>query len=197
MFSFPSTPDRQRNRGSSRPGWVHYVAPRRPSANSFSSPSSACAASPHPHGTGSEPQTGRPAVPNRSNRRWPGLLLSRGRERPGRATLEGVARIRFCDSCGARLPRNASARRRYCDDVCRAQAYRARQTSDRIMTLAMMLADAEWNDDTGIIRLLTCPECGQITFAGGHRRQDAVYCSGRCRSRAWRRRAARRARRRA
>ncbi|WP_055523201.1 hypothetical protein [Streptomyces graminilatus] len=108
-----------------------------------------------------------------------------------------MARIRFCASCGARLPRSASARRRYCDDVCRAQAYRARRASDRIMTLAMMLGDAEWNDDTGMIRLLTCPECGHMTFAGGHRRQDAVYCSGRCRSRAWRRRAARRARRRA
>ncbi len=59
----------------------------------------------------------------------------------------------------------------------------------------MMLADAEWNGDTGIIRLLTCPECGRITFAGGGRRQDAIYCSGRCRSRSWRRRAARRARR--
>ncbi|GLX49240.1 hypothetical protein Shyhy01_21900 [Streptomyces hygroscopicus subsp. hygroscopicus] len=41
----------------------------------------------------------------------------------------------------ARLPRNASARRRY--DVCRAQTYRARQASDRIMTLAMTLAHAE------------------------------------------------------
>ncbi|WP_030753210.1 hypothetical protein [Streptomyces sp. NRRL S-31] len=106
-----------------------------------------------------------------------------------------MARIRFCASCGARLPRSASTKRLYCDDVCRAQAYRARQASERIMTLAMMLADAEWTGDTGMIRLLTCPECGQITFAGGDRRQDAVYCSGRCRSRAWRRRAARRAKR--
>ncbi|GAA2904662.1 hypothetical protein GCM10010524_40660 [Streptomyces mexicanus] len=108
-----------------------------------------------------------------------------------------MGRVRFCASCGARLPRSASARRRYCDDVCRAQAYRARRASDRVMTLAMMLADAEWTGDTGMIRLLTCPECGRITFAGGDRRRDAVYCSGRCRSRAWRRRAARRARRRA
>ncbi|MER6092415.1 hypothetical protein [Streptomyces bluensis] len=106
-----------------------------------------------------------------------------------------MARIRYCASCGARLPRNVSARRKYCDDVCRAQMYRDQRKADRIMGLAMMLADAEWNDDTGIIRLLTCPECGHITFAGGDRRRDAVYCSGRCRSRAWRRRTARRARR--
>ncbi|MET8767403.1 hypothetical protein [Streptomyces sp. NPDC004658] len=38
---------------------------------------------------------------------------------------------------------SASARRRYCDDVCRAQAYRARRVSDRIMALGMLLAEAE------------------------------------------------------
>ncbi|MEV5886996.1 hypothetical protein AB0L74_30735 [Streptomyces sp. NPDC052020] len=37
-----------------------------------------------------------------------------------------MARIRFCASRGARLPRRASARRRYYDDVCRAQAYPGR-----------------------------------------------------------------------
>jgi predicted nucleic acid-binding Zn ribbon protein len=108
-----------------------------------------------------------------------------------------VARIRHCASCGARLPKEASVRRRYCDDVCRAQAYRERQTAARALGLALMLGDAEHNGDTGIIRLLTCPECGEITFAGGGRRRDAVYCSDLCRSTAWRRRAARRAKRRA
>ncbi|MFH7340654.1 hypothetical protein [Streptomyces sp. KHY 26] len=108
-----------------------------------------------------------------------------------------MGRIRFCASCGARLPIKASPRRRYCDDVCRAQAYRDRRTSDRIMGLALMLAEAEWTGDEGMIRLLTCPECGRITFAGASRRQDTVYCSGPCRSRAWRRREARRARLRA
>ncbi|MCX5166151.1 hypothetical protein OOK39_44735 [Streptomyces sp. NBC_00264] len=86
------------------------------------------------------------------------------------------------------------ARRRYCDDACRAQAYRDRQVADRIWRLGLMLAEAEAIGDTGMIRLLTCPVCGRITFAGGDRRRDALYCSGRCRSRAWRRRAARRAR---
>ncbi|MFD4764243.1 hypothetical protein ACFWOJ_37145 [Streptomyces sp. NPDC058439] len=105
-----------------------------------------------------------------------------------------MARVRFCASCGVRLPRGAPARRRYCDGACRAQAYRDRQTSDRIMGLALMLREAEWNDDTGMIRLLTCPVCGRMTFAGGGRRRDAVYCSGKCRSRAWRRHTARRRR---
>ncbi|MFE5563126.1 hypothetical protein [Streptomyces sp. NPDC056544] len=108
-----------------------------------------------------------------------------------------MARIRYCASCGARLPRSASARRRYCDDACRAQAYRDRRRADRSFALGLMLAEAEWNGDTRMISILTCPECDRITFAGSSRRQDAVYCSGRCRSRAWRRRTARRTRHRA
>ncbi|MFJ5738280.1 hypothetical protein [Streptomyces microflavus] len=51
-----------------------------------------------------------------------------------------MARIRYCANCGARLPLRAPARRRYCDDVCRSQAYRSRVASDRIWTLGMMLA---------------------------------------------------------
>nr|AAX51353.1 unknown [Streptomyces sp. FQ1] len=109
--------------------------------------------------------------------------------------LGGMGRIRFCASCGARLPRNASPRRLYCDDVCRAHAYRDRKKAAQDFVLGLMLAEAEWNGDRGIIRLLTCPTCGTITFAGGDRRSDAIYCGGTCRSRAWRQRAARRARR--
>lgn len=104
-----------------------------------------------------------------------------------------MARIRYCANCGARLPLKASARRRYCDDVCRSQAYRSRVASDRIWTLGMMLAEAEHFGDRRMIRLLTCPECGVITFAGAIHRIDMRYCSGKCRSRAYRRRAARRA----
>lgn len=104
-----------------------------------------------------------------------------------------MARTRFCDSCGARLHTAASARRRYCDDACRAQAYRDRRTAERIWGLGLMLAEARSTGDTGMVRWLTCPVCGRITFVGGDRRRDTVYCSGRCRSRAWRRRAARKA----
>ncbi|MEV7239362.1 hypothetical protein AB0N06_37510 [Streptomyces sp. NPDC051020] len=69
-------------------------------------------------------------------------------------------------------------RRRYCDDVCPAQAYRDRQTAERAWGLGLMLGEAEWTGDTGMIRLLTCPVCGRITFASGGRRRNAVYCSG-------------------
>ncbi|MFE5562897.1 hypothetical protein [Streptomyces sp. NPDC056544] len=99
-----------------------------------------------------------------------------------------MARIRFCASCRARLPKDAPSRRLYCDDVYRAQAYRERRTAGRMLGLGLMLGEAEWNGDTGMIRLLTCPVCGRLAFAGASRRQDAMYCSGRCRSRAWRNR---------
>ncbi|KOU31263.1 hypothetical protein ADK52_03550 [Streptomyces sp. WM6372] len=62
------------------------------------------------------------------------------------------------------------------------------------MSAAMVLAEAEAIGDTRMIKLLTCPECGFMTFAGSSRRSDAIYCSDRCRSRATRRRVARRAR---
>ncbi|MGW3460584.1 hypothetical protein ACWDE9_13725 [Streptomyces olivaceoviridis] len=39
----------------------------------------------------------------------------------------------------------------------------------------MLLAEAEWTGDRRMIGLLTCPECGRITFAGGDRRRDAVF----------------------
>lgn len=54
----------------------------------------------------------------------------------------------------------------------------------------LMLGEAEGNGETGMVRLLTCLVCGRLTFAGAGRRQDTVYCSGQCRSRAWRNRAA-------
>lgn len=38
-----------------------------------------------------------------------------------------------------------------------------------------------------MISFLTCPECGNMTFVGADRRVDTIYCSGKCRSRAYRR----------
>ncbi|MFF3260920.1 hypothetical protein [Streptomyces sp. NPDC002932] len=106
-----------------------------------------------------------------------------------------MAPIRYCANCDVRLPLRTSARRRYCDDACRSQAYRRRVAADRSWQLGMMLAEAEHFGDRRMIRLLTCPECGMITFAGAGFRIDKRYCCDRCRSRAYRRRAARQARR--
>lgn len=51
----------------------------------------------------------------------------------------------------ARLPRGASARRWYCDDVCRAQAYRDRNRADHAFELGLMLGEAEWIGDEGMV----------------------------------------------
>ncbi|BAJ25871.1 hypothetical protein KSE_76560t [Kitasatospora setae KM-6054] len=105
-----------------------------------------------------------------------------------------MARVRYCASCGGRLPRGASSRRRYCDDACRAQAYRDRKAEQRRLDFLTLLGQAHYASHRRLIRALTCPVCGRATMARASRRRDAVYCSGRCRSRAWRQRASRRAR---
>ncbi|MEW1657926.1 hypothetical protein [Streptomyces sp. NPDC093707] len=105
-----------------------------------------------------------------------------------------MARVRFCACCGARLPRSAPPQRRYCDDTCRAQAFRDRQVEERRYALLGILGAAYMRGDRRTLRQLTCPECGNPTFASAGRRRDARYCGDRCRARAARRRAARRAR---
>lgn len=40
-------------------------------------------------------------------------------------------------------------------------------------------------EDIGWQRLF-CPVCGHILFLGSKLRRDAFFCSGRCRTRAWR-----------
>lgn len=92
----------------------------------------------------------------------------------------------MCAVCGAGLPRTGSARRRYCSDACRALAYRDRQTSGRIIAVGMLTAEAEITGDIEALARLLCPECGQPVLPGGRRRRDARYCSGTCRTRAWR-----------
>ncbi|MFD6479031.1 hypothetical protein ACFWEH_36590 [Streptomyces anulatus] len=99
-----------------------------------------------------------------------------------------MRRTRACAVCGAGLPRAGSARRRYCSDACRAAAYRDRQTSGRIIAVGVLTAEAQITDDTEALRRLLCPECGQPVLPGGRRRRDARYCSGTCRTRAWRNR---------
>ncbi|MFH8670253.1 hypothetical protein ACH4F3_36060 [Streptomyces anulatus] len=99
-----------------------------------------------------------------------------------------MRRTRVCAVCGARLPRAGSARRRYCSDACRALAYRDRQTSGRIIGVGLLTAEAEITGDIEALARLLCPECGQPVLPGGRRRRDAAYCSGTCRTRAWRHR---------
>ncbi|MFF0107311.1 hypothetical protein [Streptomyces hirsutus] len=99
-----------------------------------------------------------------------------------------MARRRYCHVCGAVLPRTATRRRLYCGPACRAQAYRERQATERIGALGRLLLKAVATDDKRLLRRLTCPVCGRMTYAAGSRRRDAKYCSVRCRDRAYRRR---------
>ncbi|WP_406225716.1 hypothetical protein [Streptomyces anulatus] len=99
-----------------------------------------------------------------------------------------MGRSRVCAVCGAGLPRAGSARRRYCSDVCRALAYRDRQTSERIIGVGLLTAEAGITGDIEALARLLCPVCRQPVLPGGRRRRDARYCSGTCGTRAWRHR---------
>lgn len=93
---------------------------------------------------------------------------------------------RHCWVCGAVLPKGSTARRLYCGPACRAQAYRDRQRVERIGALGRLNLKALALDDARLLRRLHCPVCGWMNFAAGSRRRDAVYCSARCRDRAYR-----------
>lgn len=84
---------------------------------------------------------------------------------PG-ADTGGVRRSRVCVVCGAGLPRAGSARRRYCSDACRSLAYRDRQTSERIIGVGLLTAEAEFTGDTEALARLLCPEYGQPVLPG-------------------------------
>ncbi|MFH8692842.1 hypothetical protein ACH4EC_39160 [Streptomyces anulatus] len=71
---------------------------------------------------------------------------------------------------------------------CLPCAYRDRQTSGRIIGVGLLTAEAEIAGDIEALARLLCPECGQPVLPGGRRRRDAAYCSGTCRTRAWRHR---------
>ncbi|MFK0238969.1 hypothetical protein [Streptomyces vinaceus] len=53
-----------------------------------------------------------------------------------------------------------------CGPARPGRGYRNRRTSERIMSAAMVLAKAQSIGDTAMVELLTCPECGSMTFAG-------------------------------
>ena len=48
-----------------------------------------------------------------------------------------------------------------------------------MLGFGLMAAESEVHRDVGMLQLLPCPVCGHVTFAGGGRRSDAVYCSSR------------------
>ncbi|RDG36752.1 hypothetical protein DVH02_18330 [Streptomyces corynorhini] len=87
----------------------------------------------------------------------------------------GQAVERACEGCGSRLRPSAPPRARFCSTACRARHWR------RDLRLRKRVA-AEL-DGAGRAE---CPECGTTWVAGVDRRSNAVYCSRRCVTRAWR-----------
>ncbi len=73
-----------------------------------------------------------------------------------------VARVRWCALCGARLPRDAVAGRRYCDAACRAQAYRERRAAERMFGVAVLLGGALETGDRATVRDLSCLRNGHV-----------------------------------
>jgi hypothetical protein len=74
------------------------------------------------------------------------------------------------------------------------RAYRARKRALQRQMLAATVIFAEaaaWFEQADARRArmtawARCPGCGMVVWAGVRRRADAVFCSARCRLRAWR-----------
>jgi len=89
----------------------------------------------------------------------------------------GRARERSCRVCGDRLGPGARPAAVYCSSACRARQWRTdRRLRKRLAAVRGGAGEAE------------CPECGARWVVGVDRRSNALYCSKRCKVRAWRRR---------
>lgn len=64
--------------------------------------------------------------------------------------------------CGAGLPNDSVAGRRYCDAACRAQAYRERRAAERMFGIAVLLVEALETGDRATIRAPTCLRNGHV-----------------------------------
>ncbi|MEV5204927.1 DUF2116 family Zn-ribbon domain-containing protein [Streptomyces sp. NPDC053720] len=107
-------------------------------------------------------------------------------------------RHRHCVVCGKPLPKKCSPQRKYCDGACKASAYRDRAKAKFVLGTAMYafdLREAGLRDTAKFMEAQAyfCAYCWKLLLPGIRRRADAAYCSGRCRTRAWREREAVRA----
>ncbi|RKN35879.1 hypothetical protein D7294_30710 [Streptomyces hoynatensis] len=88
----------------------------------------------------------------------------------------GRPRGRWCPEYGSRLKPRARPGAVFCSPACRARHWRmVRRTKARVAVIR-----------SGPDGEAVCPVCGTPWAAGVERRADAVYCSPRCRTRAWR-----------
>lgn len=86
---------------------------------------------------------------------------------------------RVCAMCHEPLPSGAAPRRRYCSTACKSAWFRQYRRYGRGLDLM-----AAHTIGTGP----TCPTCGRRLAPGYFARSDQVFCSGRCRTSAWRER---------
>ncbi|MFH9426423.1 hypothetical protein [Streptomyces sp. NPDC017529] len=92
---------------------------------------------------------------------------------------------RRCEQCRRPLPPDAGPNRRFCDTVCRSRHWRRVHRQATVFALAVyrslealgMAATDSYVDGR-------CPMCGWGVPV--RKRSDSVYCSKRCRTRAWR-----------
>ncbi|MGP9023198.1 DUF2116 family Zn-ribbon domain-containing protein (plasmid) [Streptomyces sp. BR1] len=102
-------------------------------------------------------------------------------------------RHRHCVVCGKPLPRKSSPQRKYCDGACKAAAYRDRRKARQVFGTAMYAYNLRDAGNLLDSAEFFCSYCGKLLLPGIRRRADAAYCSGKCRTRAWRGREAARA----
>ncbi|MDF5757340.1 hypothetical protein [Spongiactinospora sp. TRM90649] len=102
---------------------------------------------------------------------------------------------RRCDNCEFALPEGARASRRFCSGACRAEQWRKLRRSREVYAAAvaeLAVLGIGRGPSAGELRAqrpkARCPVCGQWWWVGLRKRADAVYCSPRCRTAAWRER---------
>ncbi|WP_405608395.1 hypothetical protein [Streptomyces sp. NBC_01508] len=98
-------------------------------------------------------------------------------ELPRRAAMLASDDRTRCASCGSQLMARNS-RTRFCSTACRSRNWRLEQHQRAL------------SDPSSSMQKVECPACGATWTSGNDRRQDAVYCSHRCRQAAWRQRTA-------
>ncbi|WP_181800373.1 hypothetical protein [Streptomyces ipomoeae] len=104
-------------------------------------------------------------------------------------------RVRRCSQCGTALPEGSRRSRRYCSAACRTKAWRWRREREEWFQTNVEFVAALREGRPYRRPKVRCPVCKGWWFVGEtsavRKRVDAVYCSPRCRTRAYRQRRSR------
>ncbi|MGK4586010.1 hypothetical protein [Kitasatospora sp. HPMI-4] len=102
---------------------------------------------------------------------------------------------RVCAQCRAELPQGSRRSRRYCSAACRTRGWRTMRARRAAIDAGGEAIRALLEGRPHPWPQFRCRECGSTWYAADtpfhtRKRSDAIYCSHRCRTRAWRRRRA-------